>query len=79
MTTRLSLRLPDSIHKQLKLCAEQDGITIDQFIATAVAEKLASLATFEYLEERARRGNKGKIDSVLAKVPDCEPLEGDEL
>jgi len=79
MTTKLSLRLPDSIHKQLKKCAEQDGITMDQFIATAIAEKLASLATVEYLEKRAKIGNKEKFDAVLAKVPDDEPQEGDEL
>jgi predicted transcriptional regulator len=79
MSTTLSLRLPNSIHKQLKQCAEQDGISMNQFIATAVAEKLASLATMEYLEQRAQRGNRDKFNAVLAKVPDVEPEEGDEL
>jgi hypothetical protein len=79
MSTTLSLRLPNSIHKQLKRCAEQDGISMNQFIATAVAEKLASLATMEYLEQRAQRGSRDKYNAVLAKVPDVEPQEGDEL
>ena len=79
MSTTLSLRLPNSIHKQLKQRAEQDGISMNQFIATAVAEKLASLATMEYLEQRAQRGSKDKFNAVLAKVPDVEPQEGDEL
>jgi predicted DNA-binding ribbon-helix-helix protein len=79
MSTTLSLRLPNLIHKQLKQCAEQDGISMNQFIATAVAEKLASLATMEYLEQRAQRGSKDKFNAVLAKVPDVEPQEGDEL
>jgi hypothetical protein len=79
MSTTLSLRLPNSIHKQLKQRAEQDGISMNQFIATAVAEKLASLATMEYLEQRAQRGNRDKFNAVLAKVPDVEPEEGDEL
>ena len=77
MSTTLSLRLPNSIHKQLKQYAEQDGISMNQFIATAVAEKLASLATMEYLEQRAERGSKDKFNAVLAKVPDVEPEEGD--
>ncbi len=77
MSTTLSLRLPNSIHKQLKQYAEQDGISMNQFIATAVAEKLASLATMEYLEQRAERGSKNKFNAVLAKVPDVEPEEGD--
>jgi len=79
MSTTLSLRLPNSIHKQLKQCAEQDGISMNQFIATAVAEKLASLATMEYLEQRVQRGSRDKFNAVLAKVPDVEPQEGDEL
>ena len=79
MSTTLSLRLPNSIHKQLKQYAEQDGISMNQFIATAVAEKLASLATMEYLEQRAERGSKNKFNAILAKVPDVEPEEGDAL
>ena len=79
MSTTMSLRLPNSIHKQLKRYAEQDGISMNQFIATAVAEKLASLATMEYLEQRAERGSKDKFNAVLAKVPDVEPEEGDAL
>jgi len=77
MSTTLSLRLPNSIHKQLKEYAEQDGISMNQFVATAVAEKLASLATMEYLEQRAQRGSKEKFNAVLAKVPDVEPEEDD--
>ncbi len=79
MSTTLSLRLPNSLHKQLKQYAEQDGISMNQFIATAVAEKLASLATMEYLEQRAQRGSKDKFNAVLARVPDVEPQECDKL
>jgi predicted transcriptional regulator len=79
MSTTLSLRLPESLHRQLKHYAEQDGVSMNQFITTAVAEKLASLATMEYLEERARRGSKEKFHAVLGEVPDTEPQEGDEL
>ncbi|MFV1966869.1 MAG: YlcI/YnfO family protein [Pirellulaceae bacterium] len=79
MSTTLSLRLPNSIHKQLKEYAEQDGISMNQFISTAVAEKLASLATMEYLEQRAQRGSKDKFNAVLAKVPDVESEENDKL
>jgi uncharacterized protein (DUF1778 family) len=79
MSTTLSLRLPNSIHKQLKQYAEADGISMNQFIATAVAEKLASLATMEYLEQRAQRGSKEKFQAALARVPDVEPEENDSL
>ena len=75
----LSLRLPDSLHKRVRELAEQEGISINQFISTAVAEKMAALMTVDYLEERARRGDREKFLSVLAKVPDIAPNPGDEM
>jgi len=75
----LSLQLPKSLHKQLKEIAEQEGISINQFVSTAVAEKISALLTEEYLEKRARRGSREKFERVLAKVPDIEPSEEDRL
>ena len=75
----LSLRLPDSLHNRVRELAQQDGISINQFISTAVAEKLAALMTEEYLEKRGRRGSRDKFLAVLAKVPDVPPEPGDEL
>ena len=51
----LSLRLPDSLHQQVKVLARQDGISINQFISSAVAEKMAALVTEEHLKARASR------------------------
>lgn len=34
----LSLRLPKSLHEKLRELAERDEVSINQFIATAVAE-----------------------------------------
>lgn len=79
MSTTVSLRLPNSIHRQLRTFAEQDGVSMNQFITLAVAEKIASLATAEYLEQRASQGNKSKFDSALANVPDAAPEDQDKL
>lgn len=75
----LSIRLPESLHKQVKELAQTEGISMNQFIALAVAEKLSALMTVDYLEERAKRGSKEKFDAVLAKVRDVEPLKHDKL
>ena len=75
----LSLRLPKSLHEQLRELSREEGISVNQFVMLAVAEKVASLATIEYLEERERRGSREKFLEILAKVPDVEPEEFDKL
>jgi hypothetical protein len=39
----LSLRLPDSLHRMVREVAAKDSVSINQFIATAVAEKMSAL------------------------------------
>jgi hypothetical protein len=75
----LSLRLPTSIHEQLRALAAQEGISINQFITLAIAEKMATIDTKNYLQQRAKRGNREKLLAVLAKAPDIEPEAADKL
>ena len=75
----LNLRLPDSIHKHIREIARHDGVSINQFISSAVSEKISALMTEEYLEHRAKRARKGAFKKVLDRVPRRKPLPGDEL
>ncbi len=75
----LSIRLPDSLHKRIKQMAAAEGISMNQFITLAIAEKMSALGTVEYLKERAKRGSRQKFEAVLANVPDVEPEEYDKL
>jgi hypothetical protein len=75
----LTLTIPDSIRRRGESLAHADGITVDQFVATAVAEKIAVLDSGTYLQERAARASREKFERVLAKVPDVEPEEFDRL
>ncbi len=75
----LSLRLPDSLHRHIKKIAQKDGVSINQFISTAVAEKMSALVTEDYLEKRAKKGSKRKFKEILSKVSDREPLPYDKL
>jgi hypothetical protein len=75
----ISLRLPDSLHKQIRRLANEEGISINQFISTAAAEKLAALMTVDYLQERAKRAGREKFEGALASLPDVEPDDYDKL
>ena len=75
----LSLRLPASIHRHIKEIAKREGVSINQFISSAVSEKISAILTEEYLMERAKRAKEGTLGKILDKVPDRELLDGDDL
>lgn len=75
----ISVRLPDSLHQMAKTIAADDHISMNQFIASAVAEKVAALATETYLKQRAERASADKFRAALAAVPDQEAEEFDKL
>jgi hypothetical protein len=75
----LSLRLPSSIHRHAKRLAEMEGISVNQLISTAVAEKLSAIDTERYLSERSSRASLAKFRRVLSNVPNDTPDPGDEL
>ncbi len=75
----IQVQIPDSLHKSLSDLASREGMSIDQLISTAIAEKLSALMTKDYLIERAKRGNRQKYKAILSKVPDVEPEAYDQL
>lgn len=54
----LSLRLLESLHQRRAVLAEREGISINQLISTAVAERMAALDTEDMLTARAERGSR---------------------
>ena len=77
--TTLRIRLPESLHQRLKDAVQREGISMNQFITLAVAEKLSAIVTEEYLAQRAQRGTRERYLAALAQVPDVEPEEFDHI
>ncbi len=75
----LSLRIPDSLHRTLKSAADKDGVSINQFVSLAVAEKLAALQTFNLIAERAAKGNQQAFLKAMSMVAAGDVVEGDEI
>lgn len=71
--------IPDSLMKQIRELAEREGVTVEQFISSAAAEKAAAWMTVEYLRARAARGDRKSFERALERVPDVEPEEHDNL
>lgn len=75
----MTVRLPESLHDQLKDMAKAEGISINQFLVVAAAEKMSALKTVEFLESEAKLASRKGFESVLSKVPDVQPDEADRF
>lgn len=69
----ISLRLPDSLHEEVRKLAERENVSINQLATLAIAEKVAALETADYLLQRAARADKKKFLRAMAKVADKAP------
>ena len=77
-TATYPLRLPRSIKAAVEKMALSEGISMNQFVATAVAEKLAVLNTANYFAERTGRADLDAFKRILTRKGGVAPREGDE-
>ena len=72
--TALTVRLPNSVHAKIRELAARDEISVNQFIASAAAEKLASMLTLDHLRREAAQGRRADFEAYLRAVPDQPDL-----
>lgn len=75
----LTIQIPDSIRAEVEELARRDGVSLDQFLATAAAEKISALRTLEFLRDEAAKGREEDWEFVLSRASHRPPLPGDEL
>ena len=75
----LTVQFPDSLHRSIKELAAQEGYSVDQFLASAAAEKMAAIRTLDYLRAEAAQGKREDFVQFLAAVPHRQPEESDRL
>jgi hypothetical protein len=78
-TSNYALRLPASLKTAAEDVAREDGATLNQFIVTAVAEKLSAMKTAAYFRDRAARGDLAAFDSFMSRQGGEPPRDGDRL
>ncbi len=74
-----TVRLPNSLHEKIEELAKAEGLSFNQFMVTAAAEKIAALLPDDYLAQEAKQGKRADFEKVLKAVPHIEPEEHDRL
>lgn len=73
------LRLPHSLKKAVEELSKKDGTSINQFVVTAVAEKLSAMSTAEYFSDRKARADFDAFRRILDRDGGEEPAPDDRL
>ena len=78
--SQYALRIPDSLFKAAKGCAEVDHVSMNQFFVTAIAEKVSALTTEQFFRERgALAPDRDTYLKMLADAPDRAPDRNDTI
>ena len=75
----MNLNIPESIKSRIEEIARQENVSVDQFVASAIAEKISAMQAEKYIEQRAKRGSRAKFEAAMNTVPDVEPDKEDRL
>lgn len=78
-TSTYPLRLPTSLRKAVAAASDEDGTSINQFVVTAVAEKLSAMKTADYFEERAKHADINAAKAILTRKGGQKPAPEDRL
>jgi uncharacterized protein (DUF1778 family) len=73
-----ALRLPKSLKAGIEKAAKADGVSFNQFMVSAAAEKLSALQTAEYFTGRAAKGSLTRFDEIMTRQGGETPVAGDE-
>lgn len=78
-TATYPLRLPASIKREAERLAAEDGASLNQFVASAVAEKIGAMRTAAFFEERRARADWAAFDQLMDRRGGVPPRAGDEV
>ena len=78
-TKTYPLRLPKSLKNAVERLSKEDGTSMNQFLATAVAEKVSALQTATFFNDRKARAEFKAFDKIMKRRGGKPPREGDEL
>lgn len=74
------LKLPVSIKRAAERLAKEDGVSLNQWIASAVAQKVGVAETAKaFFDARAKGGSAKHLKAMLQRAPDRAPDERDRL
>jgi len=74
------LHLPHSLRATVTRLAQEDGVSLNQWIVSAVAQKIGAVETVhDILKTRAAHSHRGDLTRHLDNAPDVPAMAGDGI
>ena len=73
------LKLPNELFTEIQRLAEENQVSLDRWLLSAITEKIEAQRTVHLLETYAKKADYSRFDQILDRVPNAEPIPGDEL
>ncbi len=75
----LNVTIPASVRDRVEHFAKEDGVSVDDFVASVLSQRIAVADADSYMRQRAKKGSADKLIKMLAKAPDVQPQPCDQL
>ena len=77
-TQTYPLRLPRSLKKAVEPLSREDGTSMNQFVATAVAARVSALETARFFADCKGRADFKAFDKIMKRRGEKPPRPGDK-
>ena len=77
--SRLTLRLPETLHQQLISIAEREGISLNQYIVYALTRQVASNYTVQVISEADRQQQQTNFNNLVSQLREVNKEEIEQL
>ena len=68
MMGRFTLRLPESLHRELESRARQEGVSLNQYVVYALTRQVSPAYTIQVLPEEAVKEQRERYESLLENL-----------
>ena len=75
----MQVRLPDSIHGKVRRLANDEHMSLNQFMVTSISNEVIRHETSDFFRDASARFSEEAFKAALAAVPDVPAKECDRL
>ena len=77
--SRVQFELPPFVRRDVEAFAQRDGVSPEQLMIIAIAEKVGAMRMAQQYNGPESRELRRRFMEILAKAPDVPPIPGDEI